>query len=127
MTEQPTDSEILDPGVVESMFAMKGARGGALLADLVAIFARMEPGRIASLPTLADEGRTDDLAQSAHQLAGACAVMGARQLQAAALALENSARAGRAEDISANLSGVQAAWERLHRVFRERKLWPGAG
>lgn len=124
MNPPPDDLGILDPAVAESMFAMRSSGGGALLPEIVRLFAREEPPRIARLPLLAAERKSGDLAQAAHRLAGACAVLGARELQGAALALENAAAAGARAEIAQRLEDLGAAWGRLHAVLLERKLWP---
>jgi len=115
---------ILDPDVVDEMFNLPGRTGPSLLREILAIFLQAEPSRIASLPRLAALREGDEVARQAHQLAGSCAVLGARELQAASLALENAALAGDWTGVGERLAALNRAWARLQAEFAHRKLLP---
>lgn len=92
------------------------ARGGGLdqaAREIVALFFREERPRMASLPGLAAERRGLELANAVHNIAGGCAILGARQAQAAAVRLEVAARKEAWGEVPALLATVQAAWGRL--------------
>jgi HPt (histidine-containing phosphotransfer) domain-containing protein len=115
-------AEVLDPQVVDEMFNLPGRTGPSLLREIVALFLRAEPPRLAALAALADERRGPELAHHAHQLAGSCAVLGARQLQAAAGALERAALAGDWTAVAGGLAAARQAWSRLEGELARRQL-----
>jgi HPt (histidine-containing phosphotransfer) domain-containing protein len=115
---------ILDPDVVDEMFNLPGRTGPSLLREILAIFLQAEPSRIAGLPRLAALRQGDEVARQSHQLAGSCAVLGARDLQAASLALENAALAGDWTVANEKLAAVNRAWLRLQQELANRKLLP---
>jgi HPt (histidine-containing phosphotransfer) domain-containing protein len=121
-TAEPADDEVLSLRVVEAMFAIPGRESAALLPELMAIFLREESARLVEIPRLAAARRGPELARAAHQLGGGCAVVGATQLQRAAIALEDAARAGNWPDIADRLALVQGGWVRLQAVLARRGL-----
>jgi HPt (histidine-containing phosphotransfer) domain-containing protein len=117
--------EVLDPRVIDEMFNLPGKAGSSLLADIAATFMRLEPARVAGLAGLARERQGGALADQAHLLAGSCAVIVARQLQAAARFLEGAARSGDWASVTPKLAAVDRAWSALRAEFGRRGLPPG--
>jgi HPt (histidine-containing phosphotransfer) domain-containing protein len=127
MASERNPPEVLDLGVVESMFRLPGPDGQALATQIIGMFVRQEPARIAGLRALAARRNPEDLGRAAHEVAGACAVIGAREMQMAALALENAARKQAWTEVHSRLQEIDAAWIRLQGELRARRIWPEAG
>jgi HPt (histidine-containing phosphotransfer) domain-containing protein len=104
---------VLDLGVLEDMGIVPGARPGSRPAEIITIFLREERPRVARLAGLAAQQLGPELAQAAHNVAGSSAILGARQVQASAMALELAARAGDWPAVTGQLAVLQAAWTRL--------------
>ena len=66
----------------------------ALARELLAIFAAGSPARVETARTAAAQGNWQAVAEVAHELKGAAANLGAKEVSAAATRLERSARAG---------------------------------
>ena len=122
-TDDPGEDEVLNLRVVDAMFALPGRESAALLPELMAMFLREESARLVEIPRLAAARRGPELARAAHQLGGACAVIGATQLQRAAIALEDAGPGGQLAEIPGNRLAVGAA--RL--VPASRRPWRSAG
>jgi len=113
------ETEVLDLGVLEEMGIVPGSGPGSVASGIVLIFLREERPRVEKLPGLAAERKGLDLAQAAHNVAGSCAILGARQVQAAAIALELAARAEDWSAVAAHLAALQGAWNRLEAALAQ--------
>ena len=88
----PAEPVVLDLGHLDEIRAMPGMKGGSLLEEFVALFLRDEPPRLAELKALAREGtQRAEIKRLAHTLAGSCAMLGALDMQHAALAVQAAA------------------------------------
>jgi HPt (histidine-containing phosphotransfer) domain-containing protein len=88
-----------------------------ILKRLVGLFLLEEGPRLGSLAGLAGERDRTGLADAAHKLAGSCAVIGARRVQAAGQRLERLARDGTWGEVEAQLANVGGAWALLLAEF----------
>jgi HPt (histidine-containing phosphotransfer) domain-containing protein len=111
--------EVLDLGVLEEMGIVPGSGPGSVAASIITIFLREERPRVEKLPGLAAERNGPDLAQAAHNVAGSCAILGARQVQAAAIALELATRADNWPAVAAQVAVLQGAWIRLEAALAQ--------
>jgi HPt (histidine-containing phosphotransfer) domain-containing protein len=118
------DGEILDFGQLEEMRGMPGRHSASLLTEFVALFMREEPARIAELRRLAGIGQWSELKRLAHSLAGSCAMLGAIEMQRAALKLQAAAGSGRPAEVALRLEGVEAAWKRVQETLARHGLLP---
>jgi HPt (histidine-containing phosphotransfer) domain-containing protein len=109
----PNDIEVLDLGVLEEMGIIPGAGAGSIPSDIITIFLREERPRMEKIVGLAVERKVPELAQSAHNVAGSSAILGARQVQVAAIALELAVRAEDWPAVGAHLTELLGAWSRL--------------
>jgi HPt (histidine-containing phosphotransfer) domain-containing protein len=107
------EAEVLDLRVLEEMGILPGSGPGSLPSEIITIFLREEQPRVEQLGRNLTERNGLDLAQAAHNVAGSCAILGARQVQAAAIALELAARAADWAGAAAHLAALQDAWIRL--------------
>ncbi len=115
---------VLDGAHIQTMRSAPGRLGSSLLDDFMTLFYREEPKRIRALVALAKDGRFAELVRAAHTVAGSCAMLGARQLQQAALALENAASDGDPGEIGRRVDGIEAAWSRLCEALTEAGFAP---
>lgn len=106
--------EVLDRAHWETL---RGPKDDPLVSKFMTLFARHEPPRVARLPKLASARDGPALARDAHTLAGSCAMLGAREMQAAALALERAAQGECWEQVPGRLAEVNQAWGRLRAVL----------
>jgi PAS domain S-box-containing protein len=109
---------VLDERVLEQLRGLPGRNGPALLPELVAMFGREEPVRLAECERWYNERRSQPLADAAHTLAGSCANLGAHEMRAAALAVEKAAQAAAWEDVSRLLAELHPASRRLHDALK---------
>jgi len=113
---------VLDLSVLGEMCSVSGRLDDPVLVGLIALFLREETPRLAELERLAGERNGEELARTAHKLAGSCAVIGAFQAYEAAQALERTADAGEWDEVAPQLAGVRAAWTRLLAVLARHNL-----
>jgi len=109
---------VLDMALLQTMRDTPGHQGKTLLDDFVALFLRDEPRRVAELRKLAEERAAAELARMAHTVGGSCAMMGAKQMQRAALTLERSANGHDWAAVDAALVGIDRAWAALGAALR---------
>ena len=123
----PAEPVVLDLGHLAEIRKMPGMKGGSLLQELIGLFLRDEPGRLAELKVLARDGsQRAEIKRLAHALAGGCAMLGAIQMQHTALALQAAAAAAAPAELSARLAAVDAAWTRLRAELGRHGLLPTA-
>ena len=101
--------EGLDPQVVEELRALDGGKG-VILGEVLSLFARDTPGRLAQLRAAVSSGDLATIASIAHSLLGSCGSVGAVPMSATCAQLGPSARDG---DVAACAGLV----ERLAREF----------
>jgi HPt (histidine-containing phosphotransfer) domain-containing protein len=114
--------DILDLSVLGEMCSASGRLDDPMLVGLIALFLREETPRLTELERLAQERNGEELARTAHKLAGSCAVIGALQMYEAAQALERTADAGEWDEVASQLADVRAAWSRLLAVLAQHHL-----
>jgi HPt (histidine-containing phosphotransfer) domain-containing protein len=121
-SSDPLRRDVLDPQVVEDMFNLPGRTGPSLFLEILALFRKSEPARIADLTRLVAERQGAELERQAHQVAGSCAVIGALQLQDAARRLEDAAREGDWAAVAEKLAALNRDWAALQAELAKRKL-----
>ena len=117
--ESETAAVVLDPRQVQSLQSIPGLNHGTLLGELAEMLRRAMPGRLAELARHAAARDAEVLASQAHALAGSCASIGGRQMQAAINALENAATAGDWDQMPARVALVAEAWSRLDQALSD--------
>lgn len=105
--------EVLDLGVLREMGVVSGVAPGPETEEIIAIFLREERPRLPQLEALFDQRSAADLERGAHSLAGSCAILGARQAQQVAIALEQAAKGADWNGVKALLAELREAWARL--------------
>ncbi|HVU24578.1 MAG TPA: PAS domain S-box protein [Opitutus sp.] len=108
---------VLDRNLLENMRRLPGRTGPSLLPELLAIFRRDAAVRPDELTRLAETRDGAGLARAAHAFAGSCAVIGARALRAAAMALEQAALAEDWERLPDLLAAMRTARENVDRAL----------
>jgi CheY-like chemotaxis protein len=114
----PPSYPVLDMSLLQTMRATPGHQGTTLLDDFVALFLRDEPRRVAELRQRAGQSPPAELARMAHTVGGSCAMMGAKQMQQAALALEAAANSGTPAAVAVALDRIDTAWAALRDQLR---------
>jgi HPt (histidine-containing phosphotransfer) domain-containing protein len=109
----PAELAVLDLGVLRDMGIVPGSGPGSMPSEIIALFLREERPRVERLAGFAAERKVQDLAQAAHNVAGSCAILGARQVQAAAISLELATRALDWPAVAVRLAELLAGWVRL--------------
>ncbi|MCJ8500477.1 Hpt domain-containing protein [Desulfatitalea alkaliphila] len=95
--------------------ALKRAMGDtAFLQMMYDEFQQMLPDNIARMAQACDAREMGLLARQAHQLKGSAANLGANEIAAAALQLEQSANAGAVDQAAATLAALKCAAGTLH-------------
>jgi HPt (histidine-containing phosphotransfer) domain-containing protein len=117
--ESETAAVVLDPRQVQSLQSIPGLNHGTLLGELAEMLRHAMPGRLAELARHAAARDSEVLASQAHALAGSCASIGGRQMQAAINAVENAAVAGDWGQMPARVALVTEAWNRLDQALSD--------
>ena len=112
-------SEILDLDVLREMGVVSGDEPGSETAEIIRIFLREERPRLAQLAALADQRNGVELGRAAHNMAGSCAILGARQAHRLAIALEHAANSAAWGEVKAQLAALRDAWARLEAALAE--------
>ncbi len=107
------ESDPLDARQVEQLRSLPGRIGGSLLHELIRLFLDETPGALVRLGDQLERRAAGELVMTSHRLAGACANLGVSELQAAARAVEEAARANNWSDLPGGLAAVDREWLRL--------------
>ncbi|HEX2835599.1 MAG TPA: response regulator [Thermoanaerobaculia bacterium] len=110
------DPYVLDRERVSSFLAINRTQEG-FFEGLVKMFREDVPPRLDALRAAAASGDTNDLAFAAHALKSSCGSVGAKRMHAVAHALEQSARAGKLEGVSASIEQLAAEFRRAMAAF----------
>jgi PAS domain S-box-containing protein len=113
---------VLDEAVLEPLRGLPGRNGPELLPELIAMFKREEPVRLAECERLFSERRAELLAEVAHKLAGSCANLGANEMRGVVLALEKAARASAWEEVPRLLGELHLVSRRFHDALSDLKF-----
>ena len=111
---KPGDDErgVLDPAVLESLRELDDD-GDDFVAEVVELFLRDAPKRIAALRRGFEASAGGAVARDAHTLKGACSNLGAVELRALCESMEAHLRAGALEEAEALLPALEHAYDRL--------------
>ncbi|MBI5767946.1 MAG: response regulator [Verrucomicrobia bacterium] len=115
---------VLDPHAMELVRGLPGRAGPSLWPEMVALFLREEPVKLADLGRQIAARAAGDAAATAHTLAGSCASLGAGQMRAAALAVERAVRAGDWSGAALRLAEVRAASAGLRAALKSGEVAP---
>ena len=94
-----------------------------LLLELVGIFVDDGPKRLEALRAAMTSVNVQQLEHVAHSLKGSAAILGAERLRSAALALEDAAHDGRAENSAHLVAQIACEVERVIAFFAD-PVWP---
>jgi CheY-like chemotaxis protein len=108
---------VVDPETMAQLRALPGRHGPSLWPEMVAVIGRETPARLADCVAALASGRSKDLADLAHRLAGSASAIGVEPMRDAALALERAA--GEAEVAAEKLASLRAEWERVREALVE--------
>ena len=107
-------------GPVDLAVALRWLGGDqALLRELVGIFVDDGPKRLEALREAMKAADVQQLEQAAHSLKGSAAILGAVRLQESALALEEAAHDGRAENGVDLVADIAREIERVLAFFAD--------
>jgi two-component system sensor histidine kinase/response regulator len=107
-------------GPVDLAVALRWLGGDqALLRELVGIFMDDGPKRLEALRRAMTASDIQLLEQVAHSLKGSAAILGASRLQGSALALEEAAQDGRAENLVDLVADIECELERVLAFFAD--------
>ncbi|MGH7996479.1 MAG: ATP-binding protein [Opitutaceae bacterium] len=113
---------VLDYDQISTLRSLPGRSGGSLLPEVLDSFFREQTDRLRRLGELARDHSGELLAEIGHSMAGSCAHLGAREMQAGALSLERHARAGAWGEVEGGLAALRRSWERLQTALADRQL-----
>jgi HPt (histidine-containing phosphotransfer) domain-containing protein len=107
---------------MEARLAMLRRVGGdRLIRDLIDLLFERAPRQIEAVRQALAAGDAEAARRAAHALTSSAGNLGARDLQAAALAVEQAAAGETGEDAAELLRRLEAAWEATRPVLAERK------
>ncbi|TAK21550.1 MAG: Hpt domain-containing protein [Chloroflexota bacterium] len=97
-----------------------------LLGDLVALFARDVPPRIAACQDALDRDDPESLRRGAHAIKGTAGALGARELGALCARIETEAGVATPGDVSGLVSALDSAFRRACAALEALSLEQGA-
>jgi CheY-like chemotaxis protein len=118
------DLPVLDRAVLDSLKALQEPGEEGMVEELIGLFLRDTPVKIASLEEALREARWPVVKESAHGLKGTASNLGARRLAALCGRLEKLAMEGGVLDASEWVGVVQGEYDRVSAALREE---PGLG
>ena len=122
----PTDGSI-DAAALAELAAIDGEPGQPnLLAELLDVFRRDTPARLAAVRAAIESGDTDGVRRGAHAFRGSCGALGLRHMQALCATLEGRSGVATAAEAHSTLAAMEAQLDRL-RPWLRAELWHGSG
>ena len=106
-------ANVLDERQAQALQSIPGMTHRTLLGELTDMMRQAMPDRLAELNHYASVQDGKMLALQAHALAGSCASIGGRQMQATVLAIEHAAETNDWSRMTSLLSEVAQAWTLL--------------
>jgi HPt (histidine-containing phosphotransfer) domain-containing protein len=106
----PADEPVLDPRNLRALEAQIGNGAREFLVELVMLFKTSTPAVLDHLRAALRDGDSESLYQTAHQLKGSSANLGARRLSRLCGELEAQGRAGTTGDAPALISAIEIAF-----------------
>lgn len=116
---------VLEQVQLDHLDSLQDEEAPTFLQDLIDLFLRETPQRLAELEEAFAQADVDRVAQVSHTLKGACSNFGARELQALCADLEGRARDGRLPDGDSAVPALQSAFARLEEALKlQRRRTP---
>jgi CheY-like chemotaxis protein len=117
----------LDPTVLADLRALGGEDDPEFLNRAIGCFLRDTPKRLVVVRDAVGQGNARALEQAAHSLKGSCSNIGARQMVALCLALEERGRAGSVKGAETLLAPLDNAFARVREVIEGDKVQANPG
>ena len=117
----------LDPTVLADLRALGGEDDPEFLNRAIGCFLRDTPKRLGVVRDAVGQGNARGLEQAAHSLKGSCSNIGARQMVALCLALEERGRAGSVKGAETLLAPLDNAFARVREVIEGDKVQANPG
>jgi CheY-like chemotaxis protein len=114
-----TTEVMIDPAVLEELFALAEGSGHDFLPNLVDQFVRETEPRLVELRTALEAGDAASVGRIAHVIQGSALQLGGRRLALSGSRLESKATAGLIADASADMRGVEMDYQDLRRTLTE--------
>ena len=112
------DAAGVDWGQLDRLRALPGRNGGSLLPELIAVFLSETPRLLERLAELERMRERDEFALLAHRLAGSAVNLGGTAMREAGLELEQAARRGDWNAVSAKRANLETHWRTLAAALR---------
>ncbi len=117
----------LDPTVLADLLALGGEDDPEFLNRAIGCFLRDTPKRLVVVRDAVGQGNARALEQAAHSLKGSCSNIGARQMVALCLALEERGRAGSVKGAETLLAPLENAFDRVRRAVEGDQVHANLG
>jgi HPt (histidine-containing phosphotransfer) domain-containing protein len=108
--------------VLADLRALGGEDDPEFLNRAIGCFLRDTPKRLGVVRDAVGQGNARALEQAAHSLKGSCSNIGARQMVALCLALEERGRAGSVKGAETLLAPLENAFARVREVIEGEKV-----
>lgn len=112
------DEQALDSRALDVLRARAGEQDPALIEDVVGEFLVRAPSRLASLREAVARDERPTVEAGAHALAGACAELGAVELQRRCKDLERVANTATTDELHHQVDQVEAAFVRIRSALQ---------
>ncbi|HEX2101527.1 MAG TPA: Hpt domain-containing protein [Candidatus Synoicihabitans sp.] len=115
---------VLDTDRLANLVALEDGEDPQFLTGLITLFLSETPKRLAEIAAAQAAGDGPMLARVAHTLKGACATLGADELQELSASLEACASRNELAKLAPTLSALDGAFARLEEALRlqQRRL-----
>ena len=118
------DLRVIDPGALVVLRELDEAEGSSLVAEVIELFLRDFPLRMAALRSALDESQLGAAAAAVHTIKGSCGAVGAQQMTLACEEVEGLLRRGDGAGASQAMGGLATQY---HLVERALEAELGAG
>jgi HPt (histidine-containing phosphotransfer) domain-containing protein len=113
----PAAHDVLASEALDALRELQEPGEPSLLVEIVSIFLRDAPGRLAAIREAIQTANADALREAAHALKGSAATLGAQQVGELCSQLEQMGREGALEAAAGLLPELDAAWRRAERAL----------
>ena len=122
--ENKVSGKSVDQAVLDRLRELNEDDEPDIVTELIDLFLRDTPPRLAALKDAISEGDAQALSQTAHTLKGSSASLGATRLAALNAELEKKASYGSLEDASRLLAQLDNEFERVRHVLESERQPP---
>jgi HPt (histidine-containing phosphotransfer) domain-containing protein len=114
-----SDQQILDPAAIESLRSLSPDTDGSFLRELIEIYLKDTPERLADIDAALAKGDAHALMRAAHTIKGSSSNFGAARLAHLAHEIELHGKAGDCGPVPPLLPGLKAEYDLVTQALKQ--------